>query len=64
MHLSCFYPLCSQIDSTISKRPGLQKKRIRLREDGKLADLSPTMLDIMGIDIPGEMTGNILYKNT
>ncbi|WP_462270005.1 2,3-bisphosphoglycerate-independent phosphoglycerate mutase [Desulfobacter sp.] len=50
--------------SIISKRPGLQKKRIRLREDGKLADLSPTMLDIMGIDIPGEMTGNILYKKT
>ncbi|MCA1786246.1 MAG: alkaline phosphatase family protein [Desulfobacteraceae bacterium] len=50
--------------SIISNRPGLQKARIRLREDGKLADLSPTMLDIMGIDIPGEMTGNILYKNT
>lgn len=50
--------------SIISNRPGLQKARIQLREDGKLADLSPTMLDIMGIDIPGEMTGNILYKHT
>lgn len=50
--------------SIISNRPALQKAHIRLREDGKLADLSPTMLDIMGIDIPGEMTGNILYKET
>jgi 2,3-bisphosphoglycerate-independent phosphoglycerate mutase len=48
--------------SIISNRPGLQKARIRLREDGKLADISPTMLDIMGIDIPGEMTGNVMYK--
>ena len=50
--------------SIVSNRPALQKAHIRLREDGKLADLSPTMLDIMGIDIPGEMTGNILYKET
>lgn len=50
--------------SIISNRPGLQKQRIRLREDGKLADLSPTMLDIMGIEIPVEMTGNVIYKET
>lgn len=50
--------------SIISNRSGLQKDHIRLREDGKLADLSPTMLDIMGIDIPGEMTGNVIYKET
>jgi 2,3-bisphosphoglycerate-independent phosphoglycerate mutase len=48
--------------SIISNRPGLQKAHIRVREDGKLADLSPTMLDIMGIDIPGEMTGNVIYN--
>jgi 2,3-bisphosphoglycerate-independent phosphoglycerate mutase len=28
--------------------------------DGKLADLAPTILKIMGIDIPKEMTGNVL----
>jgi 2,3-bisphosphoglycerate-independent phosphoglycerate mutase len=50
--------------SIISNRPGLQKKHIRLREDGKLADLSPTLLNIMGIDIPEEMTGNVIYKET
>jgi 2,3-bisphosphoglycerate-independent phosphoglycerate mutase len=50
--------------SIISSRPGLQKGRIRLRDDGKLADLSPTMLDIMGIQIPAEMTGNVIYKAT
>jgi 2,3-bisphosphoglycerate-independent phosphoglycerate mutase len=50
--------------SIISNRPGLQKKHLRLREDGKLADISPTMLDIMGIDIPKEMTGNIIHNRT
>ena len=29
---------------------------------GKLADISPTILDIMGIDIPKEMTGRSLIK--
>ena len=31
---------------------------------GKLADLAPTMLDIMGLEKPEEMTGeSILVKN-
>ncbi len=29
-------------------------------ERGKLADLAPTMLDLMGLDKPEEMTGNSL----
>ncbi len=48
--------------SIISNRVNLQKDSIELREDGKLADLSPTILDIMGVKIPNEMTGNIIYK--
>jgi 2,3-bisphosphoglycerate-independent phosphoglycerate mutase len=28
--------------------------------DGKLGDIAPTILKLMGIDIPVEMTGNIL----
>jgi len=31
---------------------------------GKLGDVAPTMLTMMGIDIPSEMTGNILTKST
>jgi len=31
-------------------------------EDGKLGDISPTILHIMGIKIPKEMTGEILIK--
>ena len=30
--------------------------------DGKLSDLAPTILKLMNIDIPEEMTGNILLK--
>ena len=30
--------------------------------NGKLADIAPTMLYILGLDIPKEMTGNVLIK--
>ena len=33
-----------------------------LKEGGKLADLAPTMLEEMGLEIPEEMTGNSLLK--
>ncbi|WP_236979092.1 2,3-bisphosphoglycerate-independent phosphoglycerate mutase [Membranihabitans maritimus] len=32
-------------------------------KDGKLGDLAPTILTIMGLDIPDEMTGNVLVEN-
>ena len=31
-------------------------------KDGKLGDLAPTILEIMGIDIPKEMTGSSLIE--
>lgn len=31
-------------------------------EAGKLADLAPTMLRILGVDVPEEMTGKVLIK--
>ena len=34
----------------------------KLREDGVLADLAPTLLDMMGIEKPLEMTGSSLIK--
>ena len=37
------------------------KKGIELN-DGKLADIAPTMLELMGVEIPKEMTGNSLIK--
>lgn len=36
------------------------KKGINLRDDGKLADVAPTMLDLLGVDKPDEMTGESL----
>ncbi len=34
----------------------------KLREDGKLADIAPTMLQVMNLSKPSEMTGNSLIK--
>ena len=36
-------------------------KNIILR-NGKLGDIAPTLLSIMGIDIPSEMTGEVISK--
>ena len=36
------------------------KKGLELRTDGKLADVAPTMLDLLGLEIPAEMTGESL----
>jgi len=44
----------------ISNREELSKDRIKLKEGGKLADLAPTMLKIMGLEIPPAMSGDIL----
>lgn len=38
------------------------KKGITLREDGILADLTPTMLDLLGIQQPKQMTGKTLIQ--
>ena len=35
-------------------------KQAKLREDGRLADIAPTLLDLMGLDKPKEMTGESL----
>lgn len=36
------------------------RKDVKLRSDGRLSDLSPTLLDLMGVEKPVEMTGNTL----
>lgn len=38
------------------------KEDAELRDGGILADLSPTLLDLLGIELPKEMTGNSLIK--
>ncbi len=37
-------------------------KEYKLKENGKLADLAPTMLELMGIEKPTEMTGESLIE--
>ena len=39
-----------------------QKENIKLKDGGKLADLSPTILDLMQIEKPEEMTGESLVE--
>jgi 2,3-bisphosphoglycerate-independent phosphoglycerate mutase len=41
----------------------LLKKGIKLRKGGILADVAPTVLDLLGIKKPDEMTGISLIKN-
>ena len=38
------------------------KKGATVRADGKLADVAPTMLDLLGLDKPEEMTGDSLIN--
>ncbi|MEH7387615.1 2,3-bisphosphoglycerate-independent phosphoglycerate mutase [Bacillus sp. JJ1521] len=38
------------------------KEGLTLREDGKLGDLAPTMLDLLGVQKSAEMTGNSLIN--
>lgn len=38
------------------------KKGITLRADGKLADVAPTMLDLLDVEKPSEMTGESLIQ--
>ena len=35
-------------------------KKVKLADDGKLCDIAPTLLDMMGEEIPTEMTGKSL----
>ena len=42
----------------------IEDKNYKLDEDavGKLADIAPTILKIMELDVPSDMTGDILIK--
>ncbi len=40
----------------------VSKDSKELRDGGVLADIAPTMLQVMGIDVPNEMTGKSLIK--
>jgi 2,3-bisphosphoglycerate-independent phosphoglycerate mutase len=39
-----------------------QMAQVRLRNDGILADVAPTILDVLGIPQPGDMTGRTLIQ--
>lgn len=36
----------------------------RVRDGGRLCDVAPTVLDLMGLDAPAEMTGKSLFERT
>ena len=37
-------------------------KDLKLKDGGKLSDLAPTMLALSDMDIPTEMSGQVLFK--
>ncbi|HEX6108768.1 MAG TPA: 2,3-bisphosphoglycerate-independent phosphoglycerate mutase, partial [Ktedonobacteraceae bacterium] len=39
-----------------------QMAQVRLRNDGILADVAPTILDVLSIQQPGDMTGRTLIQ--
>jgi len=41
---------------------GEKYKNALIKENGKLCDIAPTMLKIMGLEKPAEMTGDSLIK--
>ena len=45
---------CMLIDDT--------RKDVTLREGGRLSDLAPTLLELLGLPIPAEMTGKSLIE--
>ncbi len=48
--------------SLISRRKDLQKEHVILKDKGRLADLAPTLLTLMGLEIPPEMDGQNLIE--
>ena len=38
------------------------RKDVTLRTGGRLSDLAPTMLELMGLPVPQEMTGKSLLE--
>ena len=39
-----------------------ERKHVKLRDGGRLSDLSPTLLTLMGLPVPDEMTGKSLVE--
>jgi len=48
---------------TTNKVPFIVTDKSLKLKDGSLADIAPTILYLMGLEIPKEMTGNVLIKN-
>ena len=51
------FPDCRFVDQR-----GVHMIRVKLR-DGRLADIAPTTLDLMGLEKPAEMDGETLIEN-
>ena len=47
---------------TLEKVPLIITKEGLNLKEGKLADIAPTLISLMGLDVPNDMSGEILYK--
>ena len=57
-----FFKLIKDIFTGKFKFKEIKKEKIKLKSGGKLADLAPTMLDLMNLEKPEEMTGESLIE--
>ena len=53
------YALVGEVDLVVVSD---QYKHAKLRSDGRLADVAPTLLKLMGLDQPAAMTGQSLLE--
>ena len=51
-----------ELSELMGYRPGVKVLDATLRDGGRLADLAPTLLQLLGLEQPAEMTGKSLLK--
>jgi len=62
-HTTFMVPLVYVCQNQVCQNQAGQDKQVRLKADGRLCDLAPTLLHMLHQPIPEEMTGNVLIED-